>query len=121
MLVVPYDEDAMTKRFDYPAPKYYILAGRNPLAVPLMVWARWFETADRRIAFTEYGKVSISTVFLGLDHSFDYTGKSPPILFESMIFGGQHDGYTDRCATYDEAEAMHKATCAMVKQLRVVK
>lgn len=111
----------MAKRFKHPGPKYYILAGHKPVAAPLMVWARWFETADRRVAFSDFGKVSVSTVFLGLDHSFDFTGKSPPILFETMVFGGKYAGEMNRCSTWEEAEAMHAEMCEMVKHLRVVK
>lgn len=37
---------------------------RDPIA-----WARWFETADRRVALTRVGEYTVSTVFLGLDHS----------------------------------------------------
>ena len=46
----------------------------------------------------------VSTVFLGLDHAFD---GGTPLLFETMIFGGEHDEYQERYATWDEAEAGH--------------
>lgn len=49
--------------------------------------------------------VRVSTVFLGLDHRF---GEGPPLLFETMIFGGEHDQYQTRCSTWSEAEEMHK-------------
>jgi hypothetical protein len=32
----------------------------------------------------------VSTVFLGTNHSF---GFEPPLLFETMIFGGRFDDY----------------------------
>jgi len=32
----------------------------------------------------------------GLDHNFLREG--PPILFETMIFGGRHDEFLNRCA-----------------------
>jgi hypothetical protein len=38
-----------------------------------------------------------------------------------MIFGGPEDGYQRRCSTWDEAEAMHAETVAMVEKLKVVK
>ena len=37
----------------------------------------------------------------------------PPILFETMIFGGPEDQYTDRCSTWDEAVKMHEKACAV--------
>lgn len=39
------------------------------------------------------GAVRVSTVFLGLDH-FGRVGE--PVLWETMIFGGAHDGYQAR-------------------------
>lgn len=41
-------------------------------------------TADRVLARTEVGWLTVSTVFLGLDHGL-YDG--PPVLWETMIFG----------------------------------
>jgi hypothetical protein len=58
-------------------------------------------------------KVTVSTVFLGLDHSF---GGGPPVLFETMVFG-MPDGseYQDRYHTWQEAEAGHRE---VVRKLR---
>lgn len=56
--------------------------------------------------------VRVSTVFLGLDHSF---GGRCPMLFETMVFGGQLNGEQERCSTYDEAEAMHSKWVEAVK------
>lgn len=86
----------------------YILEGRKAVPVDLMTWATWIEKGDRIVAKTSMGDVRISTVFLGLDHSF---GDGPPLLFETMIFGGKHDQYQERCSTWEEAEAMHKKAC----------
>ncbi len=78
----------------------------------MLAWAAWMETADRRVAHDSRGGVTVSTVFLGLDHSF---GSGPPMLFETMVF---HDGRTGVCceryATWDDAVAGHKAMCAKV-------
>lgn len=56
--------------------------------------------------------VKVSTIFLGLDHQF---GDGPPLLFETMIFGGPHSGYQKRCSTLDQAEAQHEAAIALVR------
>lgn len=84
----------------------YILDGKTPIEEPdLLTWGAWFEGRDnRRVAATKWRDVWISTVFLGLDHSF--TGGTP-ILFETMIFGGPADQHQWRCATWAEAEAQH--------------
>ena len=94
----------------------YILQGKAPVKASLGEWAEWYETADRHVAKSgSQSKMSnkpfVSTVFLGLDHSFGRPGA--PILFETMIFGGEHDQYQDRCSTWDEAEAMHTKACEL--------
>ena len=59
------------------------------------------------------GDAAVSTVFLGLDHRWEPDG--PPVLYETMIFGGEHDGDMDRYCTRDAAEAGH---ADLVGQLR---
>lgn len=89
--------------------KFILNENRIPVPVDLLTWARWFETADRRVCRTEHGegdkKVIVSTVFLGLDHRFGTEG--PPLLFETMVFGGPLDQEQDRYSTWDEAEIGH--------------
>ena len=88
--------------------EHYILEGKKAVPADMMTWAKWFGSDKKRVAFTEKDGIKVSTVFLGLDHSF---GVGPPMLFETMIFGGEHDQYQERCTTWDEAEAMHKTAC----------
>ena len=57
------------------------------------------------------GKVWVSTIFLSIDHNL--TGVGDPVLFETMIFGGKHDGYQRRYTTYKDAKAGHKAAVRM--------
>jgi hypothetical protein len=93
----------------------YILAedGRTPkLSHSLMEWALYFEHTNRQTAEDVIGDVRVSTVFLGLDHQW---GKGPPLLWETMIFGGEHDDYTDRYASHDEAIAGHARAVALVR------
>lgn len=59
---------------------------------------------ERIVKQTKIGEVLISTVFLGINHSWG----GEPIWFETMIFGGQHDGHQTRCSTWDEAEKQHE-------------
>lgn len=63
---------------------------------------------QRRVAATEHGAVKVSTVFLVFNHAYD---EGPPMVFETMIFGGEHDQYQDRCSTYARALDMHKTAC----------
>ena len=94
----------------------YILKGKQAIACPdLMEWAQWFETAERHVAQAKIEGVRVSTVFLGLDHSFRDTG--PVILYETMVFGGSMDQHQDRYSTWAEAEAGHKVIVAKVREL----
>ena len=80
----------------------------------LAAWAKWFETAYRIVKQQQIGASKVSTVFLGLDHNFAPSG--PPILWETMIFGGPLDQEQDRCSgTREQAEAMHERMCDRVK------
>lgn len=96
------------------ADKYYILdKDRQPVHVEdVLEWAQWFETAKRSVSLDKIGDVRISTVFLGLNHRF---GPGPPLVFETMIFGGKHDGYTVRCSSWEEAEWQHAEAVSLAK------
>jgi len=89
---------------------FYVLdADGRPLGIEdVLVWARWFEDHDRRVAMDMVGDVRVSTVFLGIDHNWLLGG--PPVLWETMIFGGPHDGEMWRYASREAAEAGHAAT-----------
>lgn len=98
--------------------KYFILGGKDEHeAIPteLMSWAQWFESANRHVATDVVGPtagIRVSTVFLGLDHSFS---GGPPLIFETMIFGGPNDGYQNRYSTWDEAVAGHKSAIELAQ------
>lgn len=88
----------------------YILVGHTPVRCDdLLEWAEWEERALRDgsyvVAKTNVSSsVEVSTVFLGLDHQW---GDGPPILFETMIFGGPRNQTQWRYATWDEAVDGH--------------
>ena len=44
---------------------------------------------ERRLLYDVVGDAEVSTVFLGTDYR--HLGDGPPILWETMIFGGAHD------------------------------
>lgn len=84
----------------------YILEGHEAVECnDLMKWADWFETADRTVKKTEIGDISVSTVFLGLNHCY---GEGEPVLFETMVFGGEYDQEVERYATWEQAEKGHE-------------
>ena len=97
-----------------PTTDYYVLdANRNPVPADLQTWALRFGQ-DRHVALDEENGVRVSTVFLGLNHR--YFGEGPPIVFETMIFGGRHDQWQERWSTWSEAEAGHARALAMVRE-----
>lgn len=99
-------------------PRYYLLDPDHTLKkVSSREWAHWFEAGrmHRQMANHVIGNVRVSTVFLGLDHG---DGAGPPIVFETMIFGGPHDEYQERYSTYEEAMKGHWRALAMVDPFR---
>jgi hypothetical protein len=93
--------------------RQYILDGHTPVPCEDMAtWGKWMETATRHVGDDTFDNVRISTVFLALDHNFDDIG--PPVLFETLVFGGKLDGEMERCSTWDEAVAQHAAVCENV-------
>lgn len=86
---------------------YYLDGHQTVLCKDALVWAKKFERDDRIVAKTYLtNRVEVSTVFLGIDHNHFRDG--PPLLFETMIFGGVHDQYQERCTTWEQAEEQHK-------------
>ena len=93
--------------------KYIEVEGVPQPEPDIMVWAKWFETADRTVMKTKTRNGEVSTVFLGLDHNFHKDG--PPLIYETMVFGGTLDGAQDRCSTRVEALVMHLQWVSRVK------
>jgi hypothetical protein len=89
--------------------RHYILnEKREPVEVPLLVWARWFEDINnRRVRRSRIRGVVVSTVFNGIDH--DFGAVNPPNLFETMTFGRPLRYRMWRCATWDDAVRTHAA------------
>lgn len=87
----------------------YILEDKIPVPCDDVIqWAEFFESADRQVAFTmiDGDKIVVSTVFLGLDNSLGIL--KPPLLFETMIFGGEFDLTGVKTATWEAAEKQHE-------------
>lgn len=92
---------------------WYILDDNlNPVPEPdILKAARWFEDAkNRKVVVTEIDEnCYLSTVFLSLDHGYL---SDRPILYESLWFGGPHDGEQRRYSTREEALEGHKEMLA---------
>jgi len=103
---------------------YILDDDHQPHPASTLEWARWYETADRRVALSETELHEVSTVFLGIDHGWH--ADSPPILFETMVFArerggdgrlGEDLGLMDRYATWDEALKGHNDILREVSKL----
>lgn len=83
-------------------------------------WGQFMESRDaRRVAVdmdegneTDGTRVRVSTIFLGVDHRWGDDG--PPVLWETMVFGGVLDGEMDRYTSRAAALAGHQAMCQRV-------
>lgn len=113
---------------------FYRLEGHTPVRVDEKDWRIDFKT--RRVGLTNVQKIrangqtvtlvcevsetdkndgaTVSTVFLGIDHNYGFRGL--PIVFETMVFGGSHDGYQRRYRSWDEADTGHQQTVQMLKE-----
>ena len=95
---------------------WYILTTDNePVAVSVTEAAQWMEDNPERKAVKQdhVDDVFVSTVFLGLDHSWSNKGL---ILWETMIFGGINDQYQERYNSYEDALEGHQRAINLIKQ-----
>jgi hypothetical protein len=84
---------------------FYKLKGKKVVPCESM------EVKPSAVAKTQIHDVSISTIFLGLDHSY---GEGPPIVFETMIFGGKFDQEQWRYSSFDDAVEGHTSAVKLV-------
>jgi len=94
-------------------PRYWMLDGHTPVGTQdLYAWGEFMQGGKRAVgkAHDPEREILVSTIFLGLDHGYD---GGPPVLFETMIFGGPHDDYQKRYCTWDEAERGHAVACEL--------
>jgi hypothetical protein len=93
-------------------PHRYIL-GEDGESIPcpdFMAWAMWIENNRDAILLARdhaFG-LTISTVFLGLDHSFAAGESARPLLWETGVFRKSDMVDCQRCSTRAEALLQHK-------------
>jgi len=98
--------------------KWYILDENNKpvVADSVIESAEWLEENPERKAVKQehIDDIFISTVFLGLDHAWIPGGN--PVLWETMIFGGEHDQYQERYTSYEDALEGHQKALNLVNK-----
>lgn len=97
---------------------YYILDGERRV-VSCDDFYKFSKFMGMRVGRSSHNGVEVSTVFLGMEHGQDELGR--PILFETLVFGGPHDGMQCRYCTWEEAEAGHDALLWVLTEDRVRK
>lgn len=83
--------------------------------IPVLCEFDEIQMSDNTICHNQFGDVEVSTVFLSWDHSF---GDGEPVLFETMVFGGEYNEYQLRYTSYLDAIRGHNETCEMVDRIK---
>lgn len=116
------DEDIhreLTEQAIADRPRYFVIdeQGNVKPTNDILEWGSNFSTIHRQNGIAKDTilkngeEIDISTVFLGIDHGVLY---DRPQLFETMVFGGEHDEYTERYSTKEEALFGHERILEMV-------
>jgi hypothetical protein len=96
---------------------WYILDENNkPIRSTIVDCGEWLEENPERKAVKQENvndDIHVSTVFLGLDHAWN---SGIPVLWETMIFGGEHDQYQERYTSYEDALKGHQIALNLVNQ-----
>lgn len=79
---------------------------RDGHPITMTEWCESSKTpGSRTVAKTTTRNETVSTVWLGLNHSWEDNG--PPLTFETLVFGGPLDQQQERYSTEAEAVAGH--------------
>jgi hypothetical protein len=93
---------------------WYILDENNkPIRSTIVDCGKWLEENPERkgVKQEHIDDIFISTVFLGLDHAWQ---SDIPVLWETMIFGGEHDQYQDRYTSVEDALEGHQTALNLI-------
>lgn len=97
--------------------RWYILDDdNNPVPSTITEYVEWEHVnPEKRIVKQEHigDDIRVSTVFLGLNHSF--IDNETPVLWETMIFGGEHDEYQVRYTSHEAALQGHEIALSLIK------
>jgi hypothetical protein len=90
----------------------YILdaLGEPQVSEDVHAWGEWMATTDRRVADDTIADgpttIRVVTEFIGIDHNF---GAGPPVLWETVVTGGEFNGEKTRYASTGAAQRGHNA------------
>lgn len=87
--------------------RHFIIKDRVAYLSNLMEWAAWYGVGKRRAVNRTVGDTySVSTVALGLDHSFD--DEDDPLLFETLANISHQGEIMWRYTSWKEARSWHR-------------
>jgi len=95
--------------------------GMPILCDDVIAWATWIDSADRAVAVTTIARegveetIRVSTQFIGFDYGFGQSTR--PVLYETMVFGGNLNHHTERTDDWYLALRRHYATVETVVAL----
>lgn len=79
-------------------------------------WARLEEAPGYKVvAQHQVGNAWVSTVWLGINHRFS---AGPPVIYETLVFGGRMDGDMLRYCTEAQAVEGHGVMVARVRAIQ---
>lgn len=96
-------------------PLFYVLKDKEPVPCKnALEWADLMIESEeiKRVASDKIEGVKVSTVFLGIDRAIF----GPPVLFETMVFGGVLDREKQWYCTWEEAKKGHEEMCELVRK-----
>jgi len=99
----------------------YILKDKKPVQAQTAIeWSLWLVDFQQQVGYIGRDKINdsdIYTVFIGIDEDFLFTGTvtTEPLLFETKVFGGPMHEHSQKCATWEQAEAQHQKVVQLVK------
>lgn len=111
--------------------RHYILdENNNAIPVDFNEYLAWTvraaqagqATVGKQVAEDFVGDYHISTVFLAINHTWG--GKGPPILWETMIFGGEYkngEEYQERYSSHADALEGHGRAIRLARAMLDVK
>lgn len=89
-----------------------MLFDREGSPIDAIEWSRYIQDNNYRVvALTETDEAQVSTVWLGVNHN---AFGGPPLIFETMVFGGIYNGRIQRYSTLHAARLGHAEMCKEV-------
>ena len=91
---------------------HFKLVNKEPVRCDHDEWLEWISIEKCRVKVTSKTGITVSAIFLGV--STDPGDDGRHYIFETLVRGGKYDLYTDRYATWKEAEDGHDQVVKMV-------